>query len=219
MWLPAAAACAGAPRAGCGAAAGAAGRALTGMAGSAGCCAPMSPPMNEWMTCGWADLPSMRTFVPACSISTPPMPRSATLSISSRISFRFKWLPLSDQLIAKRQPRFGQLETCPPVVAAGPQHEQDEVLRRNGGEERDVFLGDERELMHVARIQLRVGDLDGLDEAAELGAEDVDGDAAVVDGVDGDAVETDEADGQRAVDAVADPAQHVPKHATPWIAS
>jgi len=29
-------------------------------------------------------------LVPACSISTPAMPRSATLSISSRISLKFK---------------------------------------------------------------------------------------------------------------------------------
>src|SRR6059058_2807179 len=97
------------------------------------------------MTCGCVVFPSMRTFVPACSISTPAIPRSATLSMSSRISFRFNRCP-SDQLVAQKILRPGQLESGPPVIAVRPENEKDQVLLRDGGEKRDVFLRDEGEL-------------------------------------------------------------------------
>src|SRR5882757_1656839 len=97
------------------------------------------------MTCGCEVLPSMRTLVPACSISTPAIPRSATLSMSSRISFRFNRCP-SDQLVAKQDLRPGQLESGPPVIAVRPENEKDEVFLRDGREKCDVPLRDEGEL-------------------------------------------------------------------------
>src|SRR5258708_29198328 len=98
------------------------------------------------MTCGGSvDLPSIRTFRPACSISTPAMPRSATLSISSRISLKFNSVP-SDQLVAKSVLRFGQFVSRTAVIAVRPHHEQEKVLRRDRREQGNVLLGDEREL-------------------------------------------------------------------------
>ena len=101
------------------------------------------------------------------------MPLSATLSISSRISLKFKCAYLSDQLVAKQMLGLGELESRPAVVAVRLQDEKDVVLGRDLGEKRDVLLGDERELQHLAGVELGVGVTDRLDEAAELRAEDV----------------------------------------------
>src|ERR1043165_2433625 len=102
-----------------------------------------------WITCGaGATLPSMRSRVPACSTSTAAMPRSATLSIISQISFRFKSLT-SDQFVSKQMLRLRQLEPRAAVVAVGAHDQQDVVLRRDRREKGDDLLGDERELQHI----------------------------------------------------------------------
>src|SRR6185436_2161436 len=141
-----------------------------------------------WTAGGGALLPSMRSRVPACSTSTAPMPRSATLSINSRMSFRFN-VATSDQLVSKQMLRLGQLESCPAVIAVGPHHEQDVVLRRDRREKGNVLLGDERELQHVAGIEIGIRKPDRFHEAAELGAHDVERDAVGLDRFDGDAVQ------------------------------
>src|SRR5216684_4562778 len=98
------------------------------------------------MTCGGCEaLPSIRTFSPACSISTAPIPRSATLSISSRISLKFN-SATSDQLVAKSVLRFGQLVPCAAVIAVRPHHEQQKVLRRDLREQGNVLLGGRRKI-------------------------------------------------------------------------
>src|SRR5437588_5188148 len=154
------------------------------------------------MTCGCgADLPSMRSFMPACSISTVPMPRSATLSMSSRISLKFK-LATSDQLVAKCVLRFRKLVPRTAVIAVRPHHEQQKVLRRDRREQGDVLLGEERELQNVARIEIGIRQPHRFDEASELGADDVQRHGIAVDRLDGDAVQSDETDGERSLDAV-----------------
>src|SRR6266542_4510781 len=156
-----------------------------------------------WTTCaGGALFPSMRSRVPACSTSTAPMPRSATLSINSRMSFRFN-VATSDQFVSKKMLRLRQLEPRPPVITVGAHHQQDVVLGRDRREEGDVFLGDERELQHVAGVEIGVGKADRLNEAAELGAHDVERHVVGLDRLDGDPVEADQAHRERAVDAVA----------------
>src|SRR5436305_10480213 len=125
------------------------------------------------MTCGCgADLPSMRTFRPACSISTPAIPRSATLSISSRISLKFN-SATSDQLVAQRVFCFVQLVPRAAVIAVRPHHEQEKVLRGDRREQGNVRFGEERELQNIAGIEVTVGETDRIDEAAELGSHDV----------------------------------------------
>src|ERR1051326_1108180 len=74
-------------------------------------------------TCGPAMIPSILTFVPACSTSTEAIPLSATLSISSRISLKFKSSALSNQLVAQQVLRLGELESRAAVVAVGTHDE------------------------------------------------------------------------------------------------
>src|ERR1051326_3737323 len=99
----------------------------------------------------------MRIFVPDCSTSIAPMPRSATLSMSSRISLKFKCPALSNELVAQRVFRFRELESRASVIPIRLHHQENEVLRRDCGEEGDVLLRDERKLQHLAGVQLRVG--------------------------------------------------------------
>src|SRR6185295_291925 len=108
-------------------------------------------------TCGPAVLPSMRSFRPACSISRPAMPLSATLSMSSRISLKFKFAP-SDQFVAQEMFCARQLESRAAVVAVGPQHEEHVILGGYRRKERDVLLGHQGKLQHLAGIELGVGD-------------------------------------------------------------
>src|SRR5437764_15385871 len=165
------------------------------------------------MTCGGggADFPSMRSFVPACSISSETMPRSATLSINSRISLKFKSAILSRKLARQSRLGFGQLESRPAVIPVRLHDQKHEVLRRDRGKEDDVFLRDERELQHVAGVEFRVG-TNRLDEAAELGAENIERNVGVVDRFDGDAIESDETDGERAIDTIANAGERFFKH-------
>src|SRR3954467_5079323 len=165
------------------------------------------------MTCGCgADLPSMRSFMPACSISTVPMPRSATLSMSSRISLKFN-SATSDQLVAKRVLRLRKLVPRTTVIAVRPHHEQQKVLRRDRREQGDVLFGEESELQNVARIQVGIRQTHRFDEASELGADDVERHGIGVDRLDGDAVERDETDRQRAFDTIANRCEDVVKDA------
>src|SRR5205085_6927133 len=156
----------------------------------------------------------MRSFVPACSISSETMPRSATLSMSSRISLKFKCSALSNQLVAQRVLRLGELESRAAVIPIRPHHQKHEVLRRDRRQERDVLLRDERELQHLSGIQLRVR-ANGLDESAELRAENVERNVSVVDRLNSDAIEADETDGERSFDTVANAGQRLFKHCSP----
>src|SRR5438105_4056708 len=130
----------------------------------------------------------MRSFMPACSISTPAMPRSATLSISSRISLKFKSDP-SHQFVAQQMLRARQLESCAAVIAVRPEHEEDVILRSDCRKKGDVLLGHEGKLKHLAGVELRVGDPHRLDEAAELRAHRLERHRIVAHRLHGDAVE------------------------------
>src|SRR5688500_1783720 len=117
-----------------------------------------------------------------------------------------------------------ELVARPAVVSVRLQDEEDVVLRCDLGEKDDVLPGDQGELLHVAGVQLRVRGADGLDEAAELRAEDFQGDVAAAESLDGDAVQPDQARGHRPFDPVPQPGQYIPKHypplfARPWPAS
>src|SRR3954451_15137451 len=101
------------------------------------------------MTCGPALFPSMRRRMPACSISRVAMPRSATLSISSRISLKFKSAS-SDQFVAQQMLRARQLVSRPAVIAVRLQHEEHVILRSDRGKKGDVLFRDQRELQHLA---------------------------------------------------------------------
>src|SRR4029078_3972636 len=131
--------------------------------------------------------------------STPAMPLSATLSMSSRISLKFNVGYLSNQLVPKQILRLRELVSGASVVPVGPQDEQDVVLGRYLGQECNVLLGNERELQHFAGVQLRIRVADRLDEASELRAEDVQRHVLIVDGLDGDAIEADQARGHRSL--------------------
>src|SRR3954471_15755109 len=165
------------------------------------------------MTCGCgADLPSMRSFMPACSISTVPMPRSATLSMSSRISLKFN-SATSDQLVAKRVLRLRKLVARAAVIAVRPHHEQQKVLRGDRREQGDVLFGEQRELQNVACIQVGIRQTHRFDEASKFGADDVERHGIGVDAFDGDAVERDQTDRKRPLDAILNRCEHVVKDA------
>src|SRR5581483_5638619 len=107
----------------------------------------------------------MRSFVPACSISTSAIPSSATFSISSTISLKF---------IAKDLLGAGKLESCAAVIAVRRRYQEHVILRSDFGDKHNVLLGHERKLMHLSGIQLRVRQADRLDESAELRAHHID---------------------------------------------
>src|SRR5690349_19087130 len=116
MWSPASASSSA-----FGAAAGAAAGAEEAAGIGSGIGAPASP--YECTTCGPAGIPSIFTFVPACSTSTEAIPLSATLSISSRISLKFKSSALSNELVAQQVLRSGELESRAAVIAVGTHDE------------------------------------------------------------------------------------------------
>src|SRR5690348_676845 len=93
----------------------------------------------------------MRTLVPACSISTSPMPNSATLSINSRISLKFK-IGTSGELVAQLLFGARQFKPRSPVVSVRSGHEKNVILGCHGGNESVVLLRHERKLQHVAGI-------------------------------------------------------------------
>src|SRR5581483_4848052 len=170
---------------------------IAGIAWSAGC-------DMKCVTDGCEEgFPWMRSFVPACSISTSVTPSSATFSISSTISLKFK-IATSGELGAKELLGARQLETCPPEISLGRRHQNDVVLRTDSGDERSVLLRDERELQDLSRVQLGVRNADRLDETAELGAHHIERDVSRIEPFDHDAIEADQADRQRPLDTVPD---------------
>src|SRR5438067_12194905 len=157
----------------------------------------------------------MRSRVPACSISSSAIPRSATISISVRISLKFK-LNSSGELVAEQLFGPRELESRPPVVSIRLQNQKDVILRRHSGDKRDVPLGHQGKLQHVSGIQLCVREADRFDEAAELRAHYVEGDVIAIDAFHGDAIEPDQAHRERPVDTIANSLEHLLKrHAPP----
>src|SRR5712691_9291986 len=90
--------------------------------------------------------PSMRIRKPACSISRPERPRSATKSIKSRISLKESMIRL-EQLLFKRQGGLRELEPPAPEVALPREEEQQIILFRDAREDCARIRRHQRELL------------------------------------------------------------------------
>src|SRR5438128_8155440 len=156
----------------------------------------------------------MRSFGPASWISRSAMPRSATMSISSRISLKFK-IPTSGELVAQELLRARQLESRPPVVAIGPKNQQHVIVRRHFRNEGDVFLRHQRELQNLAGVQSSVREANRFDEASELRSHDIERNVVAVETLDTDSVEPDQTDGKRSIHTISNALEHISKRHSP----